>query len=61
MSTLLGIMAQVGSADEGLTFSELIDSLPTDPASIFVLALTVFVVAAVFWAGRPGRTGGKPR
>lgn len=61
MSTLLGIMAQVGSADEGLTFSELIDSLPTDPASIFVLALTALAVAVVIWTGRSGRGGTRPR
>lgn len=27
--------------------------LPTDPASIFVLALVVFVAGAVIWFGRP--------
>jgi hypothetical protein len=61
MSTLLGLLAQVGSADEGLTFSELIDSLPTDPASIFVLVVTGFAVAVVFWTGRPRGKGGGPR
>lgn len=57
MYTLLAFLAQVGSADDGLTFSELIDSLPTDPASMFVLMVIGFALAAIAWTNRPGGKG----
>jgi len=37
---------QSGEGDGGIP-------LPTDPASIFVLALVVLVAGAVIWYGRP--------
>lgn len=45
------------SADEGLTFTELLSSLPTDPASLAVLGMLAASFALVLWTGR--RSGGK--
>jgi hypothetical protein len=50
------------SAPEGgLSLTELLAALPTDPASIFALLLFAGSVALVIWFGRPrGGKGGKP-
>ena len=45
------------SVDDGLTLREVVESLPSDPASIFVLLLLSASVAFVAWSGR-GRKGG---
>jgi hypothetical protein len=47
--------------DEGLTFTEILSDLPTDPASIITILLLLGSVALVLWFGRPkGGKGGKP-
>ena len=51
------ISAAQNSADEGLTFSEVLAALPTDPASIAVIGMLLGSVALVVWSGR--RSGGK--
>lgn len=61
MSMLLASLASAATlqstADEGLTLSEVLDSIPTDPASIFTILLLVGSVGLVVWFGRP--KGGK--
>lgn len=53
-------MLALQRADDGLTGTELIQSLPHDPASIFTLVLIVSCVGAVLWFGRPRGGGDKP-
>lgn len=53
---LLSTAAQSPS-DEGLTFTELLSSLPTDPASLAVLGMLLASFVLVLWTGR--RSGGK--
>jgi hypothetical protein len=49
------------TADDGLTFSEMLDSIPTDPASLFTILLLLASVGLVIWFGRPkGGKGDKP-
>jgi hypothetical protein len=38
--------------EEGLTFREILDNLPTDPASLVVLAIVIVAVALVVWGNR---------
>lgn len=52
----LAAIAQT-TPDEGLTFSEVLSELPTDPASIFTIVLVAGSIALVLWFGRP--KGGK--
>ena len=48
------------TADDGLTFSDMLAAVPTDPASIFTILLLVGSVGLVLWFGRPkGGKGGK--
>jgi hypothetical protein len=55
----LAATAQTAS-DEGLSFTEVLSNLPTDPASIFAILLVVVSFALVLWFGRPkGGKGGK--
>jgi hypothetical protein len=55
----LAAIAQT-TPDEGLTFSEVLSELPTDPASIFTILLLAGSFALVLWFGRPkGGKGGK--
>ena len=66
MSTLTSPLASTAAAlqsttDDGLTFSAVLESIPTDPASVFTILLLVASVAIVLWFGRPkGGKGGKP-
>lgn len=66
MSTLVSTLAVTAATlqatpDEGLSFSDILDSIPTDPASLFTLLLFVGSVGLVIWFGRPkGGKGGKP-
>ena len=66
MFTLIASLATTtatlqSTAEEGLTFSEVLDTLPTDPASIFTILLLVGSLGLVIWFGRPkGGKGGKP-
>lgn len=49
------------ATEEGLTFSEIVSDLPTDPASITTILLFLGSVGLVIWFGRPkGGKGGKP-
>ena len=43
--------------EEGLTLSEVVDSLPTDPASLFTVGLMVVFFGMVLWVGRGGPKG----
>jgi hypothetical protein len=38
--------------EEGLTFREILGNLPTDPASLVVLAIVIVAVALVVWGNR---------
>jgi hypothetical protein len=58
ISTLTPVM-QLGSG-EGLTFQDIVASLPTDPVSLFVLAMVAGLVVLVLWTGRPRGKGGPP-
>jgi hypothetical protein len=44
----LGLMWQ----DDGLTFKEVLDNLPSDPASLVVLAIVAVVIGLVLWGNR---------
>lgn len=48
--------------DAGLTLAEILDDLPTDPASIFAIVLLLGFFGFMLWIGRgrPGGTGGTP-
>jgi hypothetical protein len=43
--------------DDGLTFREILGNLPSDPASLVVLAIVAVVVGLVLWGNR--KTGGR--
>lgn len=58
MNTLLFLSAVLQSRDDGLSLSDVLESLPTDPASIVAVTLTLASAAAVVWFGRSGRGGG---
>jgi len=61
MSTVTLLTAALQASDDGLTFREIVDSLPTDPAAVFTIMLVVGSVALVLWAGRgSGGKGGRP-
>lgn len=61
MSTVTLLTAALQASDDGLTFRELVDSLPTDPAAVFTIMLVVGSVALLLWAGRgSGGKGGRP-
>jgi hypothetical protein len=47
------IPAAVQEEEGGLTFSTILERLPTDPAAIFVLLLVVGAIVAIWWAGKP--------
>ena len=53
---LSAIVALAQSADGG-RLDSVVDTLPTDPASIFALLLILVASGAVLWFGRP-RGGG---
>lgn len=58
MYVLHALAAAVQStADDGLSFGDILDSVPTDPASIFTLLLLVGCFGAVVWFG--SRSNGK--
>jgi hypothetical protein len=58
MDTLLFLSALLQNTDDGLSATEVIGSLPRDPASIFALLLVVGTAGAVMWFGRPKGGGG---
>jgi hypothetical protein len=43
--------------DDGLTFREILGNLPSDPASLVVLAIVAVVVGLVLWGNR--KKGGR--
>jgi hypothetical protein len=45
-------------ADSDLTFREVLDSFPDDPASLFTLALLLGFFGLIVWAGLKGSKGG---
>ena len=51
------------STDDGLTLREVVDNIPTDPASVTVSLLLMASLAFVLWSGsrgsRPGGRGGR--
>lgn len=66
MSTLISSLATTAvtlqsAADEGLSFSDVLESIPTDPASLFTLLLFVGSLGLVIWFGRSkGGKGDRP-
>ena len=48
----LALLAVQSSTDDGLTFHEVVDQIPTDPVTIFTLLLVFGSVTLVLWAGR---------
>ncbi len=53
------ILAVQSGSDDGLTFSEMIEQIPTDPATIFTVLLLAGCAALVVWTGRgKGGRGG---
>lgn len=57
MYPLIMAFALAQSADEGVA-SGILESLPSDPASIFALLLILAAAGAVIWFGRPKGGGG---
>jgi hypothetical protein len=51
--SVLGLMWQ----DDGLTMKEVMGNLPSDPASLVVLAIVAVVVGLVLWGNR--KKGGR--
>jgi hypothetical protein len=49
---LLAALAAVVQ-EEGLSFGTILERLPRDPASIFVLLLVVAAIVAIWLGGRP--------
>lgn len=49
------VIASLQVADEGLTFHEVLENVPTDPASVFVYVLVAFGLGVVGWSNRPRR------
>lgn len=58
VTMFLPFLAVAQTGEGGLTWSRFLHSLPTDPASIFVLLLLAGSLALVVWAGRPKKKGG---
>jgi hypothetical protein len=52
-TTSLALMWQ----DDGLTFREVLGNLPSDPASLVILAIVAVAVGLVLWGNR--RKGGR--
>jgi hypothetical protein len=60
MNTFYFLSALLQSTDDGLSVTEIIGSMPHDPASIFALLLIVGLAGAVMWYGRPKGGGTRP-
>lgn len=60
MSYIILPNAMQSSTDGGLTLREVVADLPTDPASLFAIALFAAAVVFVLWSGRSGGHGGRP-
>ncbi|MDH3205492.1 MAG: hypothetical protein OEO79_02715 [Gemmatimonadota bacterium] len=59
MSTSIMLVAQVPpTTGVAQALHRIVQALPTDPASLFVIALLVGSAVLVLWAGRP--KGGRP-
>jgi len=52
------IFAALVQAEESGAVDSILQSLPSDPASIFALLLVLVVAGAVLWYGRPRGGGG---
>jgi len=59
MTMIYSVLAQASAAEEGASTRSLLDSIPTDPASLFALALTVGSIGLVIWFGRDRGKGDK--
>lgn len=53
MNSLFAFVALTQTAQEQSTFDNILESLPSDPASLFTLALVLGVTVLVVVAGRP--------
>lgn len=59
--SILAVTATAQLADNGLTLDEVVEALPTDPASLFAIFLLLGSVVLVLWSGRSkGGKGGTP-
>ena len=56
----LALLAVQSSTDDGLTFQEVVEQIPTDPATLFTLLLLLGSVTLVVWSGR-NKGGGAAR
>lgn len=45
-------MGALFQSEEGLTLAEVLDEIPTDPASVFTILLLFGSLGAVFWFGK---------
>lgn len=52
------VIASLQVADEGLTFYEVLENVPTDPASVFVYLLVAVGLGVIAWSNRPRRRKG---
>lgn len=50
----------MSATEDGLTLREVVADLPSDPASLFTIALFLGAVIFVLWSGRSGGQGGRP-
>jgi hypothetical protein len=62
MYTLTTFTALQSADGDGFSLRQIVSTLPTDPASVFVIVLLVVAVAAVIWSGRgqKGKGGQHP-
>ena len=48
----MSMFMSLAALDAGQVFHSIVDSLPTDPVSLFTLGLCAVAIAAVFYGGR---------
>jgi hypothetical protein len=61
MSVSYAFALLLQSSEDGLTWQEIVDSIPTDPASVFAIVLVLACVSLVVWFGRPGGGNGRKK
>jgi len=58
MHAMHALALRFQEGDQGLSFSDFLAGMPTDPAAVFVLILVVGAIAVIIYSGRSGRGGG---
>ncbi len=61
MSTLVPALAAIQASEGGSLLGTMIDAIPTDPASLFVLVLVVGITGVVIFYGTRGGNNEGPK